>query len=140
MICERSEGRHNIDLDLLGIKKEQIIILSIAATEASDKDYLGIYLPTEKQLKLGTWKNQIHLPKEGGIDLQMWSIHYFLKLACQGETMAIDLLHAPYSCWIYYNPDIWSSLVNQRKKFSEKVELSTWHENWLLPVINQKWI
>lgn len=127
MICERSEGRHNIDLDLLGIKKEQIIILSIAgsnmygtATEASDKDYLGIYLPTEKQLKLGTWKNQIHLPKESGVDLQMWSIHYFLKLACQGETMAIDLLHAPYSCWIYYNPDIWSSLVNQRIQFYTK--------------------
>jgi hypothetical protein len=136
MICERSEGRHdNIDFNLLEIKKEQIIILSID----SNKDYLGIYLPTEKQLKLCTWRNQISLPKESGINLQIWSIHYFLKLACQGETIAIDLLHAPYPCWIYYNPDIWSDLINQRTQF-EKIELSAWYENWLLPVINQKWI
>lgn len=127
MICERGEGRHNIPLDELGITKEQIVILSIAgsnmyglATEDSDRDYLGIFLPTKEDILMNRVKKQIHLPKESGIDLQMWSIYYFLKLALQGETMAIDLLHAPYYCWVYYNPDLWNIFTNNKHMFYTK--------------------
>jgi hypothetical protein len=125
MICKR--GKHNIDFNLLGIKPEQLIILSIAGsnmygttTESSDIDYLGIYIPTLKQLKTTEFKHHLSLPKSSGLDLQIWSIHYFLKLAMQGETMTIDLLHAPYDCWAYYNPDAWNKLVECRKYFYTK--------------------
>ncbi len=125
MICER--GRHNIPLDDLGITKDQIIILSVAgsqmygtATENSDKDYLGVFVPTKKDVLLGQIEHQIHLPKESGLDLQMWSIHYFLKLLLQGETMAMDLLHSPYHCWVYYNHDIWTIFRENRTSFYTK--------------------
>ena len=65
-------------------------------------------------------KKQIHLPKESGLDLQMWSIYYFLQLALQGETMAIDLLHAPYGCWVYYNPDLWDLFRENKHTFYTK--------------------
>lgn len=105
------------------IKKEQILVLSVAGshmygldTPDSDKDYLGVFIPTKEQLLLNNFPRQVKLPKSSGLDLQMWSIHYFLKLACQGETMAIDLLHAPYDCWLIYS-DAWKELVNNRTKF-----------------------
>lgn len=125
IICKR--GRHNIPFEKLGIKIDQLIILSIAGsrmfgtvTENSDTDYLGIYIPTMKQMKLGDFKHHIGLPKEYGIDLQIWSLHYFLTLACRGDTMALDLLHSPYTCWVYYNPDIWKRLTNIRTLFNTK--------------------
>jgi hypothetical protein len=125
MICER--GRHNIPLDELGISKKQIVILSVAgsnmygtATEDSDKDYLGIFMPTREDILMNRVKKQVHLPKESGLDLQMWSIHYFLKLALQGETMAIDLLHAPYECWVYYDPDLWDIFRENKHLFYTK--------------------
>jgi len=125
MICKR--GRHNIPLDDLGIKEDQIIILSIAgsnmyglATSDSDIDYLGIYLPTKEDVLMSRVNHHVKLPKESGIDLQMWSIYKFLKLALQGETMAIDLLHAPYPCWVYYNPDLWYLFRRSKNMFYTK--------------------
>lgn len=127
MICKRGEGRHNISLNDLGITEDQIIVLSIAgsnmygtATEDSDKDYLGVYVPTKQDILLSKIKHQIHLPKESGLDLQMWSIHYFLKLLLQGETMAMDLLHSPYHCWVYYNHDIWTIFQESKSMFYTK--------------------
>lgn len=127
MICERGIGRHNIPLDDLGIDKEQIVILSVAgsnmygtATDDSDKDYLGIFIPTKEDVLMNRVKHHVKLPKESGLDLQMWSIYYFLKLALQGETMAIDLLHAPYGCWVYYNPDVWDIFIKNKSMFYTK--------------------
>jgi predicted nucleotidyltransferase len=89
-------------LNDLGITKDQIVILSVSgsnmygtANENSDEDYLGVFMPTKDDILMNSVKKQVHLPKESGLDLQMWSIYYFLKLALQGETMAIDLLHSP---------------------------------------------
>lgn len=111
----------------LGIDDEQILILSVAgsnmygtATPKSDKDYLGIYIPTREQLFLNNFPRQASLPKESGLDLQIWSIHYFLELACQGETMAIDLLHSPYKCWLIFDEDEWLTLVSNRNLFYTK--------------------
>lgn len=111
----------------LGISEEQILILSYAgsnmygtATPQSDKDYLGIFVPTREQLFLNNFPRQTSLPKESGLDFQMWSIHYFLELACQGETMAIDLLHSPYACWLMFDEDEWLTLVHKRDMFYTK--------------------
>lgn len=115
-----------VDFDIieeLGLDREQVAILSVAGshmygldTPDSDSDFLGIYLPTRKQLLTNDFPNHMKLPKSMGIDCQMWSLHYFLKLACQGETMAIDLLHSPIYCWVEYNP-IWFDLMDCRYKF-----------------------
>ena len=111
----------------LGIGMNQVIVLAEAGssmygtrTPDSDRDYLGVYLPTETQLLLNEYPRQISLPKDSGLDCQMWSIHYFLKLAMQGETMALDLLHVPDLCVATVNHDIWIQLVSNRRKFYTK--------------------
>ncbi len=110
-----------------GLDFHQLIVLSIAGsqmygtnTPASDKDFLGIYMPTREQLFLNNYPKQASYPKSSGLDLQVWSIHYFLKLACQGETMAIDLLHAPDECIVAVDEDVWPELVENRKRFYTK--------------------
>jgi hypothetical protein len=121
MICEDS-----IPLNDLGITKDQIVILSVSgsnmygtANENSDEDYLGVFMPTKDDILMNRVKKQIHLPKESGLDLQMWSIYYFLKLALQGETMAIDLLHSPRECWVYHS-DLWNVFSDNRRMFYTK--------------------
>lgn len=117
---------HNINLDDLGLTKDQIVVIVMSgsrmygtATANSDVDYLGIYIPTKEQLLLNNFPH--HIPyKKDNIDLQIWSIHHFLKLVCKGETMAIDLLHAQYENWIAYNIHVWPYLVNHKKDFYTK--------------------
>jgi len=108
-----------------GIKAEQLMILSEAgsnmygtATENSDIDYIGVYLPTKEQILLNDFPKQVSI-KENEIDLQIWSIYYFLKLACQGETLSIDLLHSPYHCWLVFN-DNWLYIKDRKYKFYTK--------------------
>jgi len=118
---------HSIDFESLGLHETQVIVLSDAgsnlygtATPESDVDYLGVFVPTKRQLLLNNFPKQVHLPKSSGLDAQLWSIHYFLKLACQGETMAMDLLHAPFSCWKIFNNDIWPELYHNSHLFYTK--------------------
>ena len=116
-----------IDLKAMGLELNQLIVLAVVgshmygtATVESDRDYLGIYMPTKRQLLLNEYPKQVSLPKESGLDLQIWSIHYFMKLACQGETMSIDLLHAPDKCLVACDPDLWYYLTGNRKRFYTK--------------------
>jgi thermostable 8-oxoguanine DNA glycosylase len=125
MICEKES--FEFDLDELGLRKDQIIILSVTGsnmygttTPDSDKDYIGVYMPTKEQLLLNDFPKSMGLPKNSEIDLQIWSIHHFMKLACQGETLSIDLLHAPYSCWLIWENRIWEELINNRHLFFTK--------------------
>ena len=115
-----------INLEEMDLEPDQIVVLSVAGsylygtdTLNSDKDYLGIYIPTERQLLLNDYPKQKSLPKKSGLDLQIWSIHYFMKLACQGETMAIDLLHAPDD-YIVMKNSTWDYLKRYRKRFFTK--------------------
>jgi len=116
-----------IDLKAMGLELNQLIVLAVAgshmygtSTMESDRDYLGIYMPTRRQLLLNDYPKQVSLPKESGLDLQIWSIHYFIKLACQGETLSIDLLHAPDRCLVACDPDLWYYITGNRKRFYTK--------------------
>ncbi len=107
-----------------GLTEDQIIVLSKAgshmygtSTPDSDEDYLGIYRPTRRQFLLQEYPKQASYPKDSGLDVQIWSIHYFLKLALAGETLSIDLLHAPDECLVTCDPDIWYDLTGNRTKF-----------------------
>lgn len=71
-------------------------------TPKSDVDYKGVFLPSKKQCLLG--KQSRHITYSSGknnsknskddVDIQLWSLHYFLKLVSEGETNALDLLYS----------------------------------------------
>ena len=75
-------------------------------TKDSDIDYKGIFLPNKEEILLNripnsynftTKENNIGKNTSNDIDNEIYSLHYFLKLACEGQTVAIDMLHAPES-------------------------------------------
>lgn len=69
-------------------------------TEASDTDYLGLFVPSKESVMLK--EDPDHLVITTGkansknastdIDVQLWSIYKFLNLVKKGETGALDLL------------------------------------------------
>src|SRR6056297_3686368 len=69
-------------------------------SENSDIDYKGIFLPNKRELLLGK-KMKSYTYSSGNdkgkntkndVDIQLWSLHYFIELLSKGETGAIDLL------------------------------------------------
>lgn len=71
-------------------------------TPDSDMDYKGVFMPDTDELLLGKSPRQIsessgdsnskNSPDD--IDSDWYSLPEFIKLACQGETIALDMLHA----------------------------------------------
>jgi predicted nucleotidyltransferase len=96
-------------------------------TVHSDVDYKGVFLPSKKELLLGAVPNCRNFSTNLGaqknsqddIDEEIYSLHYFLKLACQGQTVAMDMLHAPEDM-LLNSSDIWQSIVKQRSRFYTK--------------------
>jgi predicted nucleotidyltransferase len=97
-------------------------------TPDSDTDYKAIYLPSFSDVILGKIKKSIvENTKDGSaskniatdIDVETYSLHYFIDLACQGQTVAIDMLHAPPNMIINTSP-IWGFIVANREKFYTK--------------------
>lgn len=72
-------------------------------TPDSDTDYKGIFLPSKKSLILQekckslryTSGNDNDKNSQEDIDIDLWSLHYFLELVRKGETNALDLLFSP---------------------------------------------
>ncbi len=97
------------------------------ATPESDVDYKGIFLPSKEEILLGrvpksynysTGKDQSRNTKDD-IDIELYSLHYFIKLACDGQTVAMDMLHAPDNM-ILQKSTIWDAIIKNRKKFYTK--------------------
>ena len=97
------------------------------ATPDSDFDYKGIFLPTKEQLLLGripkshnysTGREESRNTKND-IDIELYSFHYFIKLACDGQTVAMDMLHAPENM-ILQKSNIWDAIVKNKQKFYTK--------------------
>lgn len=96
-------------------------------TKDSDEDYKGIALPSTNNLllgnifktqELGTGNNQSkNTPND--LDYNIYSLHYFIKLACEGETAAIDMLHVPDNM-ILETSEEWKFIQANRKKFYTK--------------------
>lgn len=99
------------------------------ATEQSDQDYKGVFLPTLENLLLGTTPkclrestktNSTVKNSPSDVDSETYSLHYFLDLAYKGETVALDMLHAPESaCMMRWHP-VWADLVAYRSRFYTK--------------------
>jgi hypothetical protein len=97
------------------------------STPESDEDRKGVYWPTEEDLLLGRIKKSIHEStgakdeknKAGDVDTEFYSLQYFVKLACEGQTVALDMLHAPEDVIIERSP-AWNAMVSHRSKFYTK--------------------
>lgn len=102
-------------------------------TPSSDKDYKGIYLPERANLLLGNYAK--HYSQSTGddkskntaddIDVEIFSLPYFIELACKGETVAIDMLHAGNLVGMIDDLDnhlapVWDYLLANRTKFYTK--------------------
>lgn len=97
-------------------------------TEKSDTDYKGVFIPSWNDIVLQRVPHSIHTSTKHGsttknmptdVENEVYSLHYFIHLACQGETVALDMLHAPTSAWVS-STHVWADLVNQRERFYTK--------------------
>lgn len=94
------------------------------STENSDTDYKGIFIPDRDDVLLGRIPKSINLStgsdkdknSSDDVDEEMYSLHYFIKMACEGQTVAIDMLHAPKSALIS-SSEIWEELQQKRSQF-----------------------
>ena len=94
----------------------------------SDTDLKGVFMPTREQVILQRVPKSISQSrnkKEGekntadDVDFEMYSLNYFLHLALEGETVALDMLHAPLSA-LQESSGVWTDLVWNREKFYTK--------------------
>jgi predicted nucleotidyltransferase len=75
-------------------------------TESSDLDIKGIYLPTAYEIVLGKARKNVSTtrPKQefernmkDDVDQEFFSLKEYLKLLCEGQTIALDMLFSPKS-------------------------------------------
>jgi hypothetical protein len=96
-------------------------------TSDSDVDYKGVFMPSKEEVLLGRiQKSHSHSTgndesknTKNDIDVEMYSFHYFIKLACDGQTVAMDMLHAPEDM-ILQSSNIWKAIIKNRHKFYTK--------------------
>ena len=120
-----------------GLNPKQVVVFMLFGsklygtdTPDSDTDYKGIYMPTAEQILLQrvpkTYSYKTKSSKIDGerntpedIDVQIFSLHYFLDMAVKGETASIDMLHCPDG-WEAISTNVWKSLKRLRGKFYTK--------------------
>jgi hypothetical protein len=94
----------------------------------SDEDYKGVYMPSKesiylnripKSLRYNTKQDDTRRNDGNDVELEFYSLHYFLKLAGKGETAALDMLHAPEDM-ILLSSDLWKRIVAERHRFYTK--------------------
>ena len=96
-------------------------------TPASDLDLKGVFLPSKEEILLGNIPRSYSFStgtnglknNPGDMDVELYSLHYFIKLACEGQTVALDMLHAP-DAMIVESSDVWVSIVSERHRFYSK--------------------
>ncbi|MGD8834908.1 MAG: nucleotidyltransferase domain-containing protein [Desulfobacteraceae bacterium] len=96
-------------------------------TDDSDVDYKGAFLPDKRDILLNkipkcrsfSTGNDLTKNSSDDVDEEIYSLHYFIKLACGGQTVAIDMLHAPDNMLIERS-DIWRKIVSQKQRFYTK--------------------
>jgi hypothetical protein len=96
-------------------------------TPESDTDYKGIYMPEPMEICLGNIPKSINLNTNNShdknssedVDVEIYSLHHFIHLACKGETVALDMLHTNDECLVT-SSRIWRQLVNNKHHFYTK--------------------
>ena len=70
-------------------------------TATSDRDFKGIFMPEARDILLGTIPKTQKLSSgpshernsQEDVDSETYSLHHFVQLALQGQTVALDMLH-----------------------------------------------
>lgn len=97
-------------------------------TPDSDTDYKGVFLPTKEQIYLGRIPNSYNKSRKKmdgeknvatDVDVEIYSLHYFIKMACEGQTVAFDMLHAPPEM-IINKSSIWDVITHNKERFYSK--------------------
>lgn len=97
------------------------------STPESDWDFRGVFIPTTKDLVLGTYKDEYSFStgekhgknKPGDIDCTIQSLRKFLADASRGDTKSLDMLHGDENHLIDTS-EIWSDLQYNRAHFYTK--------------------
>ena len=96
-------------------------------TPLSDYDYKGIILPTKDEILLGktcyhvdfNTNNSSTKNNPNDVDRTFYTLQYFINMACQGETVCIDMLHGS-SDKLLHTSEIWQFMVENRHKLYTK--------------------
>lgn len=98
-------------------------------TPASDKDFKGVYLPSKKDILLGTAKSSINTKTNNSglkntkddVDVEFYSLQKFMQMLHEGQTVALELLWTPEDKIISTSP-FWEELRSHRAELlSNKV-------------------
>lgn len=98
------------------------------ATPTSDKDYKGIFVPSKQNLYFQTCKNSLRYNTKkdpntkntkSDVDIEFFSLLFFLKMAKEGNIIAMDMLHCPKN-YLIKTSDVWEEIVKNREKFYTK--------------------
>lgn len=98
----------------------------------SDVDYSCIYMPSLDQLLLGDAPDLLDLStsdytrknKGDDVDNLVYSLKYFIEMACNGKQQVIDMLHANAKT-TSVTSDIWTELQANRSQFYSKTMSSS---------------
>lgn len=94
------------------------------STPASDVDLKSVHLPSATDILLGRAKAVISTSTKldptqkntsADIDTESFTLQQFLKLASQGQTVAVDMLFAPEWAW-QHNAGLWWRIVANRHR------------------------
>lgn len=97
-------------------------------TENSDEDYKSIFIPDAKELVLqraakhiqqNTKKNSVTKNSNEDIDDESFSVQSFLKLLCEGQTVALDMLFCPKELTLITSPE-WELIKSHKDSFIHK--------------------
>lgn len=96
------------------------------STPESDVDFKEIFVPHPRDILLGTAMNHTNLNTNNtaskntkdDVDHELYSLKYFFKLAAEGETVALDMLHTPPELVVKSDlPDVWKFIQDNRSRF-----------------------
>ncbi|QPB12280.1 hypothetical protein [Providencia phage PSTCR6] len=96
------------------------------STPESDIDYKEIYIPDPKSIITCSVKEHFNMNTNNtsqknsvdDIDHELYSLKYFIDLASKGETVALDVLHAPKEMVVHSDvPSVWDYLQANRARF-----------------------
>lgn len=96
------------------------------STPESDTDFKEIFVPHPKDILMGRAMNHTNMntnntaSKNGheDVDHELYSLKYWLELAQQGETVALDMLHTPANLIVKSDlPDVWKFIQDNRERF-----------------------
>jgi hypothetical protein len=101
-------------------------------TPESDIDLKSVYIPTGREIVLGTAKETFNTKRPKGLgeknyagekEEEILSLKQFLKLVSEGQTVSMDMLFAPKESIIDKSGFVWFELqINRNKLLSKKSE------------------